>query len=268
MSITRPTVPASVAIGFALTLALTSVALATHPRPGGGTPYRVPLVIAYQQCVEPNAIHKRPFDVPSCSPPVQTSRLLTTGTNGAQTGYVRFDIFCNGTTTPEPPPCNATPGDQEDIGVFFAVNDVRCQLVSPPVPGCGSATGLYDGDLMARIGMRWTDHANAPPPGPASACPDPTGQPPCVTATLVDLTYDFPVTCMTGKCNLTTTLDAMTPDAVTERQRAIHATNVRVFDAGPDGLVVPPVLAPINPCPPRCGTGDETLYLEDGVFAP
>ena len=101
-----------------------------------------------------------------------------------------------------------------------------------------------------------------------SACPDPSGQPPCVTATLVDLTYRLPCTCATGECDLTTTLDAMTPDAVTERQRAIHATDVRVFDAGPDRLVVPPVLAPINPCPPRCGTGDETLYLEDGVFAP
>jgi hypothetical protein len=259
---------ASAAMGLALVLALTSVALATHPRPGGGTPDRVPLVIAYEECTQPNAVHKPPFDLPSCSPPVQTSRLLTTQTTGAQNGFVRFDVFCRGTTTTETPPCNATPGDQEDIRVFFTLEDVRCQVTGPPVPGCGAATGLYDGDLMAEISMRWTDHANAPPPGPATACPDPSGQPPCVTATLVDFSYDFPVTCVTGKCNLTTTLDTMTPDAVTERQRAIHATDVGVFDAGPDGLVVPPVLAPINPCPPRCGTGDETLYVEGGIFAP
>ena len=42
----------TLALGSVLALALASVALATHPRPGGGTPFRVPLVPAYKQWAE------------------------------------------------------------------------------------------------------------------------------------------------------------------------------------------------------------------------
>ena len=144
------------------------------------------------------------------------------------------------------------------------LTDVRCQV---PTPGCSATSDLYNGDLLAEMRIRWTDHANAPAPT-AGACPDPSGQPPCVTATLIDFSYEFPVRCVSRKLPASTTVDAMTPDAVTERQRAIYETDFRVLDAGPDGLVVPPVMAPINPCPPRCGTGDENLYVRDGLFAP
>ena len=72
----------SLACGALLALALGSVALATHARPGGGSPFRVPLVVAYNQCggvataedPAPSALtntHVTPLDNDSCVPQAQ-----------------------------------------------------------------------------------------------------------------------------------------------------------------------------------------------------
>ena len=43
----------------------------------------------------------------------------------------------------------------------------------------------------------------------------------------------------------------------------IATHSFRVLDAGPDGDVTP-----ASGCPPACGTGDESDYLEQGTFTP
>ncbi len=46
-----------------------------YPRPGGGSPQRVPLVPSYAQCTSPNSQHVEPLDEPSCEPPALTSQV-------------------------------------------------------------------------------------------------------------------------------------------------------------------------------------------------
>ena len=51
------------------------------PRPIGATPFRVPLVPAYAQCVGGNRQHGPPMSFSSCAPPQQASGQLTVGTS-------------------------------------------------------------------------------------------------------------------------------------------------------------------------------------------
>ena len=54
------------------------------------------------------------------------------------------------------------------------------------------------------------------------------------------------------------------PGAVTEGRRAIwELARVQVRDAGPNGTGFE---GPA--CPPDCGDGDETLFLNQGIFVP
>ncbi len=62
-----------------------------YPRPGGGSPQRVPLVPSYEKCTAPNSQHVEPLDEPSCTPPALTSQVLTTGTAGRGQGSARLD---------------------------------------------------------------------------------------------------------------------------------------------------------------------------------
>ena len=68
---------------FALAVVLTPTALGTHPRPGGGSPFRFPLVPAFQACTAPNVSHVAPYAYPSCAPVSLVSPLLLMGTAGA-----------------------------------------------------------------------------------------------------------------------------------------------------------------------------------------
>ena len=83
---TRRRMQLAVAFGAAAILATTSLAGASHPRPKGATPLRVPLVTAYNQRTASNRTHGPPLAFPACNPPAQTSTSLTVGTpdaNGA-----------------------------------------------------------------------------------------------------------------------------------------------------------------------------------------
>ena len=89
-----------------------------------------------------------------------------------------------------------------------------------------------------------------------------------VTATVQDKAFSFLVACVaTGgangaQCNSNTTLDTIVPNFVKELQNeSISIMSLGVNDLGPDGAVG-------GLCPPTCGTGDETRYLEQGVFTP
>lgn len=265
----------SLAIGAFLALALGSVALATHPRPGGGTPFRVPLVPAFNKCggvataddpapSATNSSHVAPLAQPSCTPPVMKSTTLTMGANGSGQGSARLDIIC---TDAQLPPCTTNAGDQEDIRVIGAASDVRCAAAVPAV--CAAAGADYTGTLITQSVIRITDHSNGTP---ATVCANATGAAPCVTATVQDLTFSVPVSCVDNggangaNCSVNTTIDTLLPTTVKEQQRGIVAIhNIRALDSGPDGSVAPP---PPFTCPPICGSGDETKFAEQGIFIP
>jgi hypothetical protein len=253
----------SLALGSLLALALASIALATHPRPGGGTPFRVPFVPAFAQCLSPNTTHTAPLALPSCTPPVMSSTLLTQGTTGGGTGFGKLEVFCNGGGATEQPPCTTTAGDQEDIRVTAAVQDVRCVGVST---GCTGAGADYTGQVLGNSDIRITDHSNP------VVCANGTGTG-CTTATVQDTNFAVPVSCVTtssangSNCNITTTIDTLVAGTVKELQRGVVSVfSLNVKDLGPDGSITP-VGAPL-PCPPVCGTGDEAKYQDQGIFLP
>jgi hypothetical protein len=106
------------------------------------------------------------------------------------------------------------------------------------------------------VSMRITDRAN----GPGA---DENG-------TMVDTLLEMPVTCVgTGAstvgstCALNTTLDALIPGLVREKDRAIwQLGQVTVRDAGPNGTGYG------AGCPTSCGDGDEATFLRQGLFVP
>jgi hypothetical protein len=108
-----------------------------------------------------------------------------------------------------------------------------------------------------RAALRITDRANG-----AGGLP----------ATVEDFAFSLPVECSPtpdpdagGTCALSTGVDALIANFAREGQRAvISAFSVQLLDQGPDGQFDP---GP-GPCPPQCGTGDERVLLEQGVFTP
>ena len=106
--------------------------------------------------------------------------------------------------------------------------------------------------------MRITDLANGPSGADA--------------ATSQDFDFSLPVDCVAtsstdvgSSCNVDTTIDTLVPGFAREGKRAVIPTfSLVLTDAGPDGTVIPSAGA----CPPTCGSGDESVFLRQGVFAP
>jgi len=259
----------SLALGSMLALVFASTALATHPRPGGGTPMRVPLVPAYKQCptLSANTSHAPPLAFPACTPPVQNSNLLTTHATGNGGGSARLDVFC---TDGQTPPCTGVAGDQEDINVVASATDVQCR--SPGTqPNCDTAANGsdYNGKVIGESFIRISDHQNPTPCGNGAG----TG---CGVGTMSDIPFDIIVQCandpsvqgtvqLGGKCEVNTTIDALVPGAVREQQRAdVAIFSIVTKDAGADNIVD----AGIGGCPPICGTGDENTAAVQGLFIP
>ena len=258
------------AVGALLALALTSIALATHRRPGAGTPFRTALVTAYQPCPNPsvpspNSTHVAPLALPSCTPPEPESSTLTMGSVGAGHAFARLDVFCTDGATP---PCTPNDGnDTEDILVRATATDVRCAVGG--IPNCTDPGSDYTGQLILRSIIRITDHLNGDPPddlrqrlGQPALCHRDRRRPSLLGADelrgqrraerrrVQSHEHDrHPV-----------------PNTVIEFQRGVVAVqNLQAHDSGPDGSVTPP--APYV-CPPVCGSGDETKYLEQGDMYP
>ena len=90
--------------------------------------------------------------------------------------------------------------------------------------------------------------------------------------TVQDAQFSVPFDCVAtpsdpagGSCAVTTTADTLLPNFVRETKRTIISTfSLNLLDAGADGSVTPPSGA----CPLSCGSGDEKLFLTQGVFAP
>ena len=221
------------------TSAVHAVTPVAYPRPGGATPLRVPLVPEFRECTSPDTTHVAPLDAGSCSSPTLDSDLLTTSTQGRGGAFTRLDVRPGNPGTPE---------DEADVSIAASATDVR---------DASSGTD-YTGQLLLRSPMRITDLANGP-----SGTDGATAQ---------DFDFSLPVDCVaTGStdvgstCNVNSTFDTLIPGFAKEGKRAVIPTFSSVLtDAGPDGTVIPSGGA----CPPICGSGDEQVFLRQGVFAP
>ena len=61
-----------------------------YPRPGGASPFNVPLVPAFAACTAPDVSHVPPLDAGSCSSPSLESSILTTSSTGVGSGNARL----------------------------------------------------------------------------------------------------------------------------------------------------------------------------------
>jgi hypothetical protein len=205
------------------------------PRPAGATPLRVSLVPAYQACFAPNREHGPPLGFDSCAAPDQASAGLTIGTPDANGEASRLAGFVRLATIVGDPDL---PGDQADVSVVVAANDVRL----------ASDLSDYTGEVDLRPTFRLTDLDNGPE-GDA--------------ATVLDLQLSFRATCAATEestagadCNLATTADSVMPGVIKESQRMLleGLDPLRVFDGGADGDLDTPA--------------DNTLFLTQGIFIP
>ena len=119
----------------------------------------------------------------------------------------------------------------------FALSDVR---------NAGDLSD-YAGGLQARVRLRATDRGS----GASESEP----------GTVRDLFVRADVQCaptpaevIGGECNLSTTLDALTPGIVRERARSVwELGQIEVLDGGPDGDV---------------DTPDNAVFARQGIFIP
>lgn len=204
-----------------------------YPRPRGATPTQVALVPAYRQCRTPGDTHGAPLAFGSCAPPQPASDYLTVGTpdaNGYRASLIGFVRYkvIRG---------NIPQNDQADVEITVSLQDVRKR----------SDLSAYNGELRLSNLVRLTDRQNG------SGGNDP--------ATVQD--FDFPVSlpCFPtvagygSTCGIRTTANAILPGSVTDFHRAIWALDqVRVYDGGADGSAGT--------------TGDNTLFLTQGIFTP
>ena len=243
----RTVVPLTLAVSAVLMLVVASMASATHPRPKGATPFRVPVVPAFNQCTAPNRTHGPPLAFPSCNPPVQSSSAITVGSpdaNGAPAnaeGFVKLEVLVG---APGPP-------DDSDVLITSNGTDVRCK---GGTTACGSANAAdgadYTGELQGNATIRITDHYNGVATGGGT---DP--------ATVVDIPFPVNATCAAtastsigGTCTANTSANATVPGAVKDGKRAtVEIGQIQITDGGPDGLVT---------------TSPNTLFAVQGIFIP
>jgi hypothetical protein len=214
--------------------------LDAFPRPGGGTPLRVPLVPAYAECTSAsqNSNHVAPLALDSCSPAGRESSLLTTSNIGTGSGLARLEVVVGSP---------GTEADEADLRIDAAATDVRTE----------SDGSDYAGKAILTTLLRITDRAN--------------GFFATEAATVRDAELSIPVDCVAtpaspagGTCSVDTTADTLLPGFAREGKRTvISAFSVKLEDAGADGSVGSPAS-----CPPTCGTGDEGTFLRQGVFTP
>lgn len=203
-----------------------------YARPRGATPFRVPLVPAFNSCSSANRTHGAPLAFPSCSPPQQASPNLTVGAPDANgqgansVGGVLVRTIVGNT---------ATAVNEADVALDVTLSDVRRK----------SGLADYTGELKEVSTIRLTDHASY------------GGE----AATMQDVPIPATVPCVAtaeasrgASCALSTTINALIPGAVVEGRRTIwELDQVQVLDGGADGLA---------------STNDNSLFAVQGVFLP
>jgi hypothetical protein len=216
-----------------------------YPRPGSATPTRVPLVPAYNECTEPNSVHVAPLALAACSPPTRPSPLVTMSAAGRGRGSVSLKAI---------PGQPETSADEADLTISARATDVLCE--TGQAPGCPGPVADYSGQLLLRLGLRITRFGSpfADTPG--------TAQDYVLPLTLNCNPTPGPAG---SNCAMDTTTDALYPGFPKEGALTVTSLlSVDVYDAGADGYV-----SFSSRCPPfECGTGDENLFMTQGVFTP
>lgn len=260
----------SLALGSLLTLALASTALGTHARPGSGSPLRVPMVPSYKVCNPPfDSTHVAPLILPSCTTANAqfglNSGMITMGTGGAGSGFIKLAVVCIAPETT--PPCTFGDGqEEEDINIDTFASDVKCQVANTTgTNGCPAVGDDYTGQLIGQSPIRITDHSSG-----SATCTVLSGVG-CTTGTTFQTNFSVPTpvgACVaTGgaagsQCNFSSSINTQVPGAVKEGQRGIVSVfGLKILDAGADGNVG-------ASCPPVCGTADEGTFLDQGLFLP
>jgi hypothetical protein len=233
-----------VALVAALGMLLVSAQLssATHPRPKGATPLRVPIVVAYKQCTGTgNRTHGAPLAFPSCAPPVQTSSWLTVGTpdaNGAAANSISSVTLKVKGTSPE------------DVIIQSSGTDIRCKAGTSATV-CNSANAAdgpdYSGGMQGNALIRISDHYNGPALNEA--------------ATVQDIPFPVNATCANttstttgGTCGVNTSANAVLAGSVKDTQRGVvEIQQIQIFDGGQAGVA---------------GAADATLFGVQGIFIP
>jgi TolB protein len=202
----------------------------SHVRAAGASPFRVSLVPAFNACTTGNRTHGPPLVFPSCNPPQPGSPNLTVGVGDGDpalsrsVGYMRIAVW---------PGAPGGPDDTDARVRFNLTNVMRASDLSE-----------YTGELRASARVRLT------------------GREGTVAQTALEFPLEFDVPCVpTGPvldksvCDLTTTLDSITPGAAAEGMRAVWALGqVKVYDGGPDE--------------DADTTADNSLFAVQGVFIP
>jgi TolB protein len=209
--------------------------IAHYVRPRGATPFRVPLVPAYEQCVLPNRTHGPPLAFPSCNPPAPGSSRLTIGVGDGSpafargSGGLRMDVIVG---DPGPP-------HDSDVNIRFTLTNVMR----------ASDLSEYTGELRAEATVRFTGRDETAAGGPRS--------------TSMDFPFGFTVPCAptpsssldASTCVSFTSANAIVPGAVVDGTRAIwELDKVRVYDGGPD-----------EDADTEAGN---TLFMTQGLFVP
>jgi hypothetical protein len=206
-----------------------------YVRPKGATPLRWSLVPAYKSCTAANRQHGPPLAYGSCSPPVQESDWVTTGSDvnppAQMQGALRFDTLVG-----DP----ATPADEADVTATLSITDVRRK----------DTLADYVGGIQASVVVRITDRFNA---AAAGGGPD--------SATVSDVPFPVDAPCVASadpavgsSCTAVTSMDAVVPGAIREGKRTIwQVESAAVSDGGADGNV---------------GTAPNTVFARPGVFVP
>jgi TolB protein len=209
-----------------------------YARPKSATPATVRLVPAQVPCASANSTHGAPLAVPSCNPPQQTSNYLTVGTPDANGAAAKSTGLLTAKAVGESP-IDPNNGDQSDIAFTVSITDVR------------NKNNLldYSGELRVAFNLRLTDRLS----GPGLIHP----------ATSADTTFAFSFPCsqtladpnVGSTCSTSSSADAVMPGITPEFTRAIwELGQVKVYDGGSDG--------------DADTTGDNTLFMTQGLFAP
>jgi hypothetical protein len=241
-------------------------ALASHVRPAAGAAFRVPIVVAFQQCNTPNRTHGPSLTAPSCNPARQASSWLTVGTTDANgypsssSAFAKINVCPSGNTTTGI--CSTPTMSGEDVRIESKGTDVRCRVGGPTQTNCeGGALSDYTGQLQGNATIRITDHHNCLGAG-GTGC---TGD----TATVSDLPFPVNGQCAAnpanngtftgplaigGTCTTLTSANATVPGAVVPAKRAnVEITQILIFDGGQGGVA---------------GAPDATLFGVQGIFIP
>ena len=209
-----------------------------YARPKSATPATIRLVPAETPCASANSTHGAPLAVPSCNPPHQTSGYATVGTPDANGAAAKSTGLLTAKAVGEAP-IDLNNGDQTDIAFTVSITDVRDKQ---------TPTLDYSGELRAAFNLRLTDRYS----GPGLIHP----------ATATDTIFAFTIPCAVtvdpavgSTCSTSTSADAVMPGITPEFTRAVwEVGQVQVYDGGSDG--------------DGDTTGDNTLFMTQGLFAP